>query len=81
MITVYGKHGCGYCVKSKNLLESKKIPFTYLNVGEDIGINEFREHYPDIKSVPFILNDDIVIGGFEHLQVYLEEVSGKNDDF
>ena len=81
MITVYGKHNCGYCTKAKNLLESKKIPFTYLNIGEDIGINEFREQYPDVRTAPFILNNDIVIGGFDHLQVYLEETTGKNDDF
>ena len=81
MITVYGKHNCGYCTKAKNLLESKKIPFTYLTIGEDIGINEFREQYPDVRSAPFILNNTDVIGGFDHLQVYLEETSGKNDDF
>ena len=81
MITVYGKDNCGYCTKAKNLLESRSIPFTYLTVGEDIGINEFKEQYPDVKSVPFILNNDLIIGGFDNLQVYLEETAGGNDSF
>ena len=81
MITVYGKHGCGYCVKAKNLLESKKIPFTYITLGEDVGINEFVAQYPDVKSAPFILNNDIPIGGFNDLESYLEETTGGNDSF
>ena len=81
MITVYGKDNCGYCTKAKNLLETKKIPFTYLKIGEDIGINEFKEQYPDVRTVPFILNRDMAIGGFDNLQEYLESTTGGNDSF
>ena len=81
MITVYGKQSCGYCVKAKNLLESKKIPFTYLSLGEDVGINEFKEQYPHVKTVPYILNNDFIIGGFTDLEEYLEETSGGSDSF
>lgn len=81
MITVYGKHDCGYCTKAKNLLESKKIPFAYLSIGEDIGINEFREQYPHVRTVPFILSSEDVIGGFDDLKEYIESTTGLNDDF
>jgi glutaredoxin 1 len=75
MITVYGKHGCGYCVKAKNLLESKNIPYQYITIGEDIGVTEFVEMYPNVKSAPFILNKNNVIGGYDNLQKYIEETS------
>lgn len=81
MITVYGKHNCGYCTKAKNLLELKKIPFTYLTIGEDIGVNEFIAQYPNVKSAPYILNNDVAIGGFNDLEIYIEETTGKNDNF
>jgi len=75
MITVYGKNGCGYCVKAKNLLESRHIPYQYITIGEDIGVTEFVEKYPNVKSAPFILNRDNVIGGYDDLKQYIEETS------
>jgi glutaredoxin len=81
MITVYGKDNCGYCTKAKNLLESRSIPFTYLTVGEDIGINEFREQYPEIRSVPLIINNNGILGGFNELQAYLEDIAGTAENF
>jgi len=82
MIIVYGKHGCGYCEKAKNLLEIKKIPYEYYTIGEDIGVNEFIDQYPNVRSAPFIINNDEVIGGFSELQRYVEETaSGFGDSF
>jgi glutaredoxin len=82
MITVYGKDNCSYCTKAKELLNIKQIPYSYLKVGEDIGINEFVEMYPNIKSVPYILVNKTPIGGFTDLQKYIEETaSGFADNF
>ena len=82
MIIVYGKHGCGYCEKAKNLLEIKKIPYEYYTIGEDIGVNEFIDQYPNVRSAPFIINNNEVIGGFSELQKYIEETSsGFADSF
>jgi glutaredoxin len=81
MMIVYGKNDCGHCTKAKNILESRSIPFTYLTVGEDIGINEFREQYPEIRSVPFIINNNEILGGFSELQSYLEDIAGTAENF
>lgn len=82
MIIVYGKHGCGYCEKAKNLLEIKKIPYEYYTIGEDIGVTEFVDQYPNVRSAPFIINNNEVIGGFSELQKYIEETSsGFADSF
>jgi glutaredoxin len=81
MITVYGKHNCGYCTKAKNLLESKKIPYQYITIGEDIGVDEFVALYPNVRTAPYILNNSTAIGGFTDLQSYLEETSGGNESF
>ena len=82
MITIYGKYGCGYCEKAKNLLNSKNIKYEYISVGEELGINEFVEMYPNVKSVPYIINNKKIIGGFTDLQRYIEETSsGFADSF
>lgn len=82
MIVVYGKYGCGYCEKAKNLLDMKKIPYEYFTIGEDIGVNEFVEQFPDVRSAPFIINNNEVIGGYTDLQKYIEETSsGFTDSF
>jgi glutaredoxin 1 len=82
MITVYGKHGCGYCEKAKSLLEMKRIPYEYLSIGEDIGVNEFVEQYPNVRSAPFIINNNTIIGGYTDLQKYIEDTaSGFADSF
>ena len=82
MITIYGKEGCSYCTRAVSLLEQKGIPHHYFSVGETIGITEFKEMFPAVKSVPYILNNSNVIGGFSELQQYLEETaSGFADSF
>jgi glutaredoxin 1 len=82
VITVYGKEGCPYCTRAVNLLEQKEIPYQYFSVGETIGITEFKEMFPTVKTVPYIINNSNVIGGFSELQQYLEETaSGFADSF
>ena len=82
MITIYGKEGCSYCTRAVNLLDQKGIPYKYFSVGETIGITEFKEMFPSVKTVPYIINNSNVIGGFSELQQYLEETtSGFADSF
>lgn len=76
MIEVYGREGCSYCTKAQKLLEEKKIPYNYIQLGIDITVDEFKEKFPDQKTVPVITNYGMKIGGYSELQEYIEETSG-----
>jgi hypothetical protein len=37
--------------------KSKDILFTEIIIGKDIAVAEFRELYPNVRSVPFVVNE------------------------
>ena len=76
MIEVYGRPNCNWCVAAKQLLNEKGINYRYLTVGEDIGIDEVKEAFPNVRTVPIVAVDGKRIGGYEELKQYLEETAG-----
>ena len=68
---IYTKPSCGWCVKAKNLLKEKNLPFTELvldgknidkhSMNQDLGRN-------DLSTIPqIVLNGKFVPGGFTGL--------------
>lgn len=76
MIEIYGKDGCVFCERSKNLLDSLNIPYKYYRLGEHYTLEEFQELFPGQKTVPVIMAEGFKIGGFYELNAYLEETAG-----
>lgn len=76
MIEIYGKPNCNWCVKARELLNSKGINYKYYSVGEDVGIDFIIETFPGVKTVPIIVVDGFRIGGYEDLKGYIEETAG-----
>jgi len=77
MYHIYSKPNCPYCVKAKFLLDSKKLAYVeyVLDVGQvkDPNVNYFtvpqlQKLVPEARTVPQILENDKLIGGFEALQ-------------
>jgi glutaredoxin 3 len=68
MLTVYSKNNCPFCIKAKNLLESKGIAFTEIKVDEDASAREFLVTAGH-KTVPQIYKDGEVFieGGYNGL--------------
>ena len=73
MYTVYSKENCGYCVAAIGLLDINSKNYKVIKVGEDITREEFLDEYPDVRTMPFILADDEVIGDFKSLQEHLTQ--------
>lgn len=73
MIRVYGKDNCNYCRLAKELLDRTGMNYAYATVGEDVGINEIREMFPGVSSVPIVEVNGEWIGGFNELKQYIEE--------
>ena len=72
MITIYSREHCTYCDKAKALLEMKEIEYNELKLGVDVTADQLKQLVPGAKSVPQILNDNVLIGGFSDLLAYLD---------
>lgn len=67
MYQIYTKPGCSHCVAAKNLLESKGQSYTEVVVGKDIMVEEVRQRFPGVRSVPVVVYNDEFIGGYVNL--------------
>jgi glutaredoxin len=72
MITIYSKDNCSFCDKAKNLLRIKQIAFEEFKIGRDITREEVLEQFPYQKTVPIILDEGRLIGGYDNLLVEVE---------
>ena len=71
MMEIYTKDNCGYCVSAKNLMKLKGIEYTEYHIPNDISREEVMEKFPGIRTVPVIVKDGKLIGGFHELQQVL----------
>lgn len=72
-VTVWSKYNCPYCDQAKALLSQKGIRFEECKIGDGYTKEELLEAIPAARSVPQIIINDAVIGGFTELKKYLEE--------
>jgi glutaredoxin 3 len=66
-IRIYTTRWCGYCVRAKELLDEKGLPYEEIRVDAD---PQFRQHLFDLTggwTVPQILIDGRPIGGYVEL--------------
>lgn len=73
MIDVYSKPNCGWCESAKTMLGNRNLLYTEHQIGRDITRDEFLEKFPNARTVPYILIDGRVIGGYNDLVAYFDE--------
>jgi glutaredoxin 3 len=67
-VTVYSTGSCPVCVKAKSMLSKWEIPFTEQRIDStEESLREFKALAPGTKTVPQILIDGKLIGGFSEL--------------
>ena len=71
-IIVYSKPNCPYCVMAKRLLDQMELPFTERVVGVDATREQLLEAAPNARTVPQIIIDNKLIGGYDQLASYIE---------
>ena len=71
MILVYTKDNCPYCVRAKALLSSRSMEQMERRIGIDITRDEFLEAFPNARTVPQIVFDGELIGGYDDLVKHL----------
>ena len=67
-VTIYSTACCPICVKAKNLLNNWDIDYSEVAIDTgDSGLKEFRDATQGARTVPQILIDGKLIGGFSEL--------------
>jgi glutaredoxin len=69
---VYGRPGCPWCDKAKELLGVTRQDFTYVDLSQN---PEKRAELiaAGHRTVPQVYHGDKLVGGFEQLSDYLED--------
>ena len=72
MITIYSKLNCPSCDKAKAHMNSKKLEFNEILISDvtdikTISLSDFRQKYPLVKAVPFLITNTEIIGGYNEL--------------
>jgi glutaredoxin len=67
---IYSKPDCPYCVKAKELLDSRGIFYEEKIVGVDISSEEYKDLIPGHTTVPGIYIDGCFLGGYTQLVSY-----------
>ena len=74
---VWSKDPCPFCDRAKNLLKLKGIEFEERNITTGNWTKEqLVESVPGARTVPQILINGQLIGGFNELQQHLQNVEG-----
>ncbi len=78
-VEIYTKFGCPYCVRAKQLLDSKGVRYTEYDVSMG-GVKraEMVARAPGARTVPQIFINDVAIGGSDDLRAL--DSSGKLDN-
>jgi glutaredoxin 3 len=70
-VVIWSRYHCTFCDQAKSLLGQKEIKFEEKKIGDGYSREELLEEIPTARSVPQIIIDGKVIGGFNELKAYL----------
>ena len=72
--TVFGKEGCGFCTRAKQMLEDGGLPFRYIDIHKEGVSKEDLEKTigKPVETVPQVFHGQKYIGGFTELSDYLQ---------
>jgi glutaredoxin 3 len=65
---IWSKYNCPYCDQAKALLNSKNIKFEERKIGDGWTKEDLLEEIPTARTVPQIILNDELIGGFTELK-------------
>ena len=71
-VIVWSKYQCPNCDKAKSLLISKGVNFEERKIGDGWTKEDLLEAIPDARSVPQIVINGNIVGGFDQLRKHIE---------
>ena len=78
MIEIYGTKNCGFCKKAVDLAEAYNLMYHYIDA--EVNKEEFRDKFPDAKTVPQIIWNGNYVGGYTELVSEIENTIGGYGD-
>lgn len=72
-VVVWSKYNCTYCDQAKALLQQKGIRYEEKKIGDGYTKEELLEEIPTARSVPQVLINGTLIGGYQDLVKYIDE--------
>lgn len=74
-ITIFGREGCGFCTRAKQLCELKELDFRYIDIHKEGISKEDLEKTigKPVTTVPQIFHGQDHIGGFTEFSAFIEE--------
>ncbi len=73
--TIFGRPGCGFCVRARELCETRGLPFNYIDIQKE-GISKAdleKTVGKPVLTVPQVFHGKDHIGGFTELDAYVKE--------
>lgn len=68
-VVVWSKDACGYCEQAKQLLKIKGIEFEERNITHGTwSKDQLLEAVPNARTLPQVVIDEEVVGGFTELR-------------
>ena len=78
---IFGGEGCPYCVKAKELLNDKNLPFSYFDINQDEeAFDQLVGRISKWKTIPQIFFGSQHIGGYDDLLKFLISFRMINED-
>ena len=72
-IEIYSLPNCKYCIEAKSLLKSKNLEYISHEINSLEDRENIKQKFPNARTAPIILINDIHIGGYTQLQEYLND--------
>jgi len=72
-VIIWSKYNCPYCDQAKALLKQRDVKFEERKIGDGFTKEQLLEAVPAARSVPQIIINGNVIGGFTELRKYIDE--------
>lgn len=76
-VEIYTKDNCMFCKKAKALFDEHGIAYTEIDASTVQTFKEMQERVPGAKTVPQIIIDGHLIGGFDVLDAHKEPILEK----
>lgn len=76
-VEIYTKESCMFCQKAKTLFNENNIPYTEYDVSTVDKFKDMQTKITGAKTVPQILIDGHLIGGFDVLDAHKDAIFAK----
>ena len=70
---VWSQNSCHACYNVKIMLASLGISFTEKIIGENVTKEEFFEKFPGAKTIPQVIINDQLIGGYVEFRKFIDD--------